>query len=211
MFTGIIESLGKFKQLYRFHEQWRLEVEDSFFKDIETSESISVNGVCLTVVGVKEKSLIFDVLNETYGKTNFSLFKPGNSLNLERSLKMGSKLGGHFVTGHVDGIGKILELTKKGQEQIFSIEAPADLTTYLVTKGSIAVEGVSLTFGKTSKNIFEVYLIPYTLSHTNLGMKSLGDRVNLEVDILARYALSCNSEKKSNISVEFLREHGFLT
>src|SRR5574341_1862111 len=157
MFTGIIESLGKFRQLYRFHDQWRLEVEDCPFEGIKVSESVSVNGICLTVVEIIDTVLIFDVLNETYAKTNLASLKSGSLLNLERSLKAGDRFGGHFVTGHVDGIGQILKLEKKGQEQIFLIEAPMELVPYLVSKGSISVEGVSLTLGKTSKNIFEVY------------------------------------------------------
>jgi riboflavin synthase len=209
MFTGIIESLGKFRRLFRHYDQWRLEIDATHFKNIEISQSISVNGVCLTVISAKEKSLVFDILNETYEKTNFSLLKPNDFLNLERSLKVGSELGGHFVTGHVDGTGKILEIVNKGEERIFSIEAPGDLVPYLACKGSIAVEGVSLTLGKISNNIFEVYLVPYTLSHTNLGTKNEGDWINIEIDILARYALSSRLEKKSKISLEFLREHGF--
>ena len=210
MFTGIIESIGIFRKLDRFKAQWSLEIEmESPFQSLIVSESICVNGVCLTVKEIRDNVLIFDLLNETYAKTNLSLFKPGSFLNLERSLKVGDRIGGHFITGHVDGTGEILNIEKKGEEHVFSIQAPRDLTVYLVYKGSIAIEGVSLTFGKIDQSLFEVYLIPYTLAHTNLGMKKAADRVNLEVDILARYVLSSNSEGKSKITEKFLEEHGF--
>jgi riboflavin synthase len=124
-------------------------------------------------------------------------------------LKVGDRIGGHFITGHVDGTGEILSIEKKGEEQVFSIQVPRDLTVYLAYKGSIAIEGVSLTLGKFNRNLFEVYIIPYTLAHTNLGMKKTADQVNLEVDILARYVLSSNSEGKSKITEKFLKEQGF--
>ena len=210
MFTGIIETIGKFHSFKKTQKQWLLLMEAPKKRfSVKTSDSVSVNGICLTVASQSRKVICSDILNETYDKTNLKFLKPGDSINLERSLKIGDRLGGHFVTGHIDGMGKILEIVKTGKEKKLLIQSPENLTKYLATKGSISVDGVSLTLGPLYKNSFEVFLIPYTLEHTNLGIRKEGDSVNLEVDILARYARGEKFKKSSGITLSFLKKHGF--
>jgi len=210
MFTGIIESTGKFIGFEKIKNQWRLflSLPKSKFS-VRESESISVNGICLTVASLGRKAVRFDVLNETYHKTNLKFLKPGDTVNLERPLKMGERFGGHFVTGHIDGIGKILKISKTGKEKKLTVQSPENFISYLATKGSIAIDGISLTLGPINEDSFEVFLIPYTLEHTNLGARKPGDWVNLEIDILARYANERKTRKSSGITFNFLRKHGF--
>ncbi|MBI1869729.1 MAG: riboflavin synthase [Chlamydiae bacterium] len=197
MFSGIIEKMGKFIQIDSSREKRRLEIglEDNW-KDLKISESVCVNGICLTAIEIKDSKISFDVLDETYQKTNLKFLQSGDFLNLERALRVGDRLGGHFVTGHIDGVGRIIDIIERSSEETFLMKFPEDLSPYIVPKGSIAVDGVSLTMGKVDKNVFEVHLIPYTLTHTNLGEKCKDNIVNLEVDILARYVLGVRKKTK---------------
>lgn len=189
MFTGIIEKMGKCAGVKTVGHQKRLEIRlNHSWSDLKSSESIAVNGVCLTVTFCENAILRFDLLNETWRTTAFQRLQVGDKVNLERALRIGDRLGGHFVTGHVDGVGIVKDIQKRAKERTFLIEPQKELMPCIVKKGSMAVDGVSLTVGKTTKRAFEVYLIPWTLSHTNLGSKKVGDFVNLEVDILSRYA-----------------------
>lgn len=212
MFTGLIEHRGKLSKLVRKENQWCLEINlPDTLNDPKISESISVNGVCLTVSKIQKNIISFDLLEETYQRTTIRYLKTGDNLNLERALKMGDRLGGHFVTGHVDGVGVIKSIVERECEKIYKIEVPNELIPYLAVKGSIAVDGVSLTLGEIKGNQFEVYLIPFTLENTNLGGKKTGDRVNLEIDVIARYVKRMmEGDRKSQITEEFLREHGYL-
>lgn len=212
MFSGIIEGRAKLIDFKKTEKGFSLQIEaETEMQDLHISDSLCVNGICLTIVKKKGKIIVFDVLHETYQRTGLKNLQTGDSLNLERALKLGDRLGGHFVTGHIDGVGQIKKIIDIGQDRTLIIQFPSDLATFVAQKGSIAVEGVSLTLGVIKANTFEVYLIPYTLNQTNLGCKKLGDGVNLEVDILARYAVGSKTEKEpSKITQDFLKEHGFF-
>lgn len=208
MFSGIVEATGRVIKLAVHQKQYRLEIECPL--EMKTSDSLCVNGICLTVTDRTKSKITFDILEETFLKTTLKKAKPGDILNLESALKAGDPIGGHFVTGHVDGIGKIKEIRKKNRQKTFVIEYPKDLSSFVACKGSISIDGVSLTVGETPRNCFEVHLIPFTLEHTNLGLRKIKDWVNLEVDILARYTVCALSKKESKITKSFLKEHGFL-
>lgn len=190
MFTGIIEELGKVSGLARKAKVLRLSVSAKKISDgTKIGDSISVNGACLTVIDIKSNTLSFDVMSETLNKTNLSKLRLGQMVNLERSLKMGDRLSGHIVLGHIDGMGRIVNKSARGKKEArLEIAAPVSLKQYLAQKGSIAVDGISLTIAEVRANRFNVYLIPHTLENTNLGRKNAGDLVNLEIDVLARYA-----------------------
>ncbi|MCX5641734.1 MAG: riboflavin synthase [Candidatus Omnitrophica bacterium] len=184
MFTGIVEEIGKVKAVAG--KKGILTLETSF-SDLRDGESVAVNGVCLTVNRTEKKLASFDLSPETLGKTGLGKLKIGQPVNLERALRLGDRIGGHLVTGHIDGKGKILAIKKTGSGKEITILFPPEIKKYLAVKGSVAIEGVSLTVSGLSGNRISVALIPYTLTKTNLGEKRAGDTVNLEVDIIARY------------------------
>jgi riboflavin synthase len=188
MFTGLVEEKGRVVRFAPDTEGWVLEVEAKrVLEGIAIGDSIAVNGCCLTAVRTDAGRLQFDVLEETRRLTNFSAVKAGHSVNLERSLRFDGKVGGHFVTGHIDGQGRIVMREPRGKDTYLRIEAPAGLARYLVYKGSIAVDGISLTVAEVERDLFAVWLIPHTLAETNLGERRAGDAVNLEFDLLAKY------------------------
>ncbi|MBL7071236.1 MAG: riboflavin synthase [Candidatus Omnitrophica bacterium] len=211
MFSGIVEEKAKVSGILRSADGFKLTVDSEIASsDARIGESISVNGVCLTVVNIDGKKISFDVCEETLRVTGLSS-TAGKRVNLERSLKVGERISGHFVTGHIDCAGVIRSIEKRPNECVFEIEFPAEKSAYVADKGSIALDGVSLTIGKITDNRFKVYLIPLTLKETNLGSKKAGDPVNIEFDILGKYALKNlpAETKKSKVSMSFLREHGF--
>ena len=182
MFTGIIEKTGVVSSL----EGKKLTLQARFHK-ISLGESVAVNGCCLTVVSKKEGRLVFDLSEETLQKTNLGQLKKGSKVNLERSLRAGDRLGGHFVLGHVDAVGKIISLKRLKSSLIMIVSFPQDLRPYMVEKGSVAVDGISLTLYNLEKTSFKVSIIPHTETYTSLHQKKVGDFVNLETDILAKY------------------------
>ena len=186
MFTGIIEAIGRVTGV-SFPE---LELEVTpLWKDVQIGESIAVDGICLTVVKRQKNRLTFDVIEETEKRTALGELNIGGQVNLERSLKPNSRLGGHFVTGHIDGVGKIYRRAKQKSQETIEIETPAGLVVFMSPKGSIAVDGISLTLGPVGSKSFTVYLIPHTLQNTVLGKKQVGQKVNIETDILAKYVV----------------------
>lgn len=188
MFTGLVESMGKCASLQAEGEGRRLVIEATIFgNDITLGESIAINGVCLTVVEKTLGRADFQLAPETLRKSNLGNLTIGSLVNLERAMRLGDRLGGHWVQGHVDGMGSLLKREKDGDWEKFIFQMPATLSRYLVAKGSITINGVSLTVGDVSSDTFSVALIPHTLSITNLGVLRNGDTVNLEVDILAKY------------------------
>lgn len=191
MFTGLIEEQGRVEILEKKRNLFVLKISASkILKGTKKGDSIVVNGVCLTVVEVKKpRSLSFEMMKETIEKTTLQYVKPGSVVNLERALRAGSRLGGHFVTGHADGMGRIEKIVKQKNYVEFQISFDKSLKQFLVPKGSVAVDGVSLTVGKVKPAFFSIYLIPYTLKITNLGLRKEGDRVNIETDLLAKYIL----------------------
>lgn len=212
MFTGIIKQTGRFLRLAGPAHHTTLEIErPEGCGEPAIGESIAVNGICLTLTHATGPVWTFDVLAETLKCTTLTRISSREIVNLEQSLTLQDRLGGHFVTGHVDGIGKIVEIQSRGAERTFTIENPPESRPFTAPKGSIAVDGVSLTVGAVSGAQFKVHLIPSTLSLTNLGTKIAGDFVNVEADILARYAARISKAVgHSQITEAFLKEHGFL-
>ena len=188
MFTGLVATQGKVQSLQSEGAGLRLQVESSLFDDtVELGESIAVNGVCLTVVQQDGQRVCFQLAPETLKRTNLGTLQPGSPVNLERSLRLGARMGGHWVQGHVDGIATLMPRQLEGDWEVFHFQLPPGLSRYLVEKGSITVNGVSLTVVSVQTESFTVALIPHTLLITNLGSLQPGDKVNLEVDILAKY------------------------
>ena len=188
MFTGIIEKLGRVerKTYQRGMLQLTVGMKDPFDK-VEIGESISVNGVCLTIIKIDKNHLTFEVMQETLDKSNLKYIKIKDTVNLERALKADSRLSGHFVSGHIDEVGIIRKKEFRGGSYIFQISIPKELTSYIVSKGSIAVDGISLTVSEVRGNVFSVHIIPHTYKNTSLGIRSNSDKVNIEVDQLAKY------------------------
>ncbi len=215
MFTGIVEATGLIRALRHTKAGAAMTVSaPGIAGDLKVGDSIAVNGVCLTTVRCAQDSFDCDLSPETLARTSFGRAREGAPVNLERPLAVGSRLGGHFVQGHVDGIGTIAAMTPAGDGAVMSIEFPLPLERYLVSKGSIAVDGVSLTVASITGNSFGVAVIPYTLQQTNLGRLRPGDLVNLEVDILAKYferffQLGLGQERSDKWNVEYLKEQGF--
>lgn len=186
MFTGIIEQLGRVRGMGRKARGYGLEIEGCSFGDIKIGESIAVNGVCLTLTETKGDILCFDIMPETLSVTNLSSLRLNDKVNLERALRIGDRLSGHFVTGHIDCIGVIRRKTDTGDNFSFEIAVPAKLMNNIVHRGSIAVEGISLTIADRKSDTFSVCIIPHTLKNTTLNLKHPSDKVNIEFDILAK-------------------------
>ena len=190
MFTGIIEEQGIVQRIEKKKNLLQLTIHaHKVLKGTKIGDSVAVDGVCLTVTAKDHQSLSFDIMKETIIATTLKHIRPAQKVNLERALTMSRHLSGHFVTGHVDGIGIIQKKITKTNYVEYKIAVPASLRRYIVKKGSISVDGISLTVGEVGRNTFSVYLIPYTFKITSLGMKKELDSVNIETDILAKYVL----------------------
>ena len=190
MFTGIVEELGVVSKIQKKKNLFVLAVKaHKASKGTSIGESISVDGVCLTVTNCSTSTLIFDIMRETINRTTLKYLRPTQRINLERSLKTNDRLSGHFVLGHVDCVGTIRKRIVKTNYVEFKIKIAKGLMRYIVPKGSICVDGISLTVGKVWNDIFSVYIIPHTLKITTLGRKETSDKVNIETDILAKYIL----------------------
>lgn len=187
MFTGLVQELGTVEELENVADGVRLTVAASLTEDLAEGGSVAVNGVCLTATAVHDHRFQAEVMNETRARTSLSEVAPGTGVNLELPLRAGDPLGGHIVQGHVDGVGRIAGIEVDGFARRVRIEADPDLLRYVVVKGSITVDGVSLTVAEIDDRSFTVSLIPETLERTNLGAAEAGARVNLEVDIVAKY------------------------
>lgn len=188
MFTGIVEELGQIVAIETAPDSARLTVRGPVVtSDAKHGDSIAVNGVCLTVISLDDGAFTADVMAETLNRSSLGALEPGSVVNLERPLTLGSRLGGHLVQGHVDGVGRIISREPSEAWEIVSVSLPADLAKYVVEKGSITVDGISLTVVAVTASSFSVSLIPATLELTTLGRKVVGDPVNLEVDVVAKY------------------------
>jgi len=208
MFTGIIEELGKVRQITNN----KIIVECCVVLDkTKLGDSIAINGVCLTVTELTDKTFTADVSAETFKVTNFSSVKTGDYVNLERALKLEERLGGHIVSGHIDGIGKIITLISENNFYNLEVELNETLAKHTVKKGSISINGISLTIAEIDKNIIKIAVIPHTYQNTNLKHLQHGDFVNIETDILAKYVekFLSTSDNRSNIDLKFLQENGF--
>jgi riboflavin synthase len=188
MFTGLVEETGTLVELAVEEHSGRLTVTaPTVHRDAKSGDSIAVNGCCLTVVAQEGDRLTFDVVPETLRRTNLGELKPGEAVNLERPLAVGARLGGHFVQGHIDGVGTVLAETPEENAVVVEIGVPEPLRRYIVEKGSIAVDGVSLTVAEARPESFTVWTIPHTRAITTLGQRGVGSRVNLECDLLGKY------------------------
>lgn len=211
MFTGIIEEIGIISSLIRGSSSGKLAISVSrAYKDVKIGESIAVNGVCLTVSKVRRQFLEFDVSSETLKKSTLGSLKVGDDVNLERALQLTSRLGGHLVTGHVDGVGEIRNLQDLGDYTEMQLSIPSELLRYLVPKGSIAIDGVSLTVVDIRNNLVFLTLVPLTDDLTTLGDKTIGDQVNVEVDIFSKYMEKHVKGDFRGISEETLAKTGFF-
>jgi len=210
MFTGIIEEMGNVRRMSKKGEDALLEIDTSMsLDDVAIGDSISVSGACLTVTVKTGDSFTVDVSAETLSKTTLRMLKRGDRVNLEKSLKVNGFLGGHIVLGHVDCVGKICEKVVKSNSIIFGVEIDSAFSKYMVEKGSITVDGISLTVNRCEKNRFYVNIVPHTARVTTLGFKNVANPVNIETDILGKYVEKLLRRDKG-IDMAFLAEHGFV-
>lgn len=220
MFTGLIEELGRVKSLAKGAKSVRITIEaHTVLDDVNLGDSIAVNGTCLTAVAFGTDWFTADVMPETVERTVLAKLNIGDLVNLERTLKVGDRVGGHIVSGHVDGVGTILSKTPNDNAIVVKIAAGPEVMRYIVSKGSIAIDGISLTVADVETDCFTVSLIPHSAKETTLGIKDSGDSVNLEGDILGKYVekmlgLSAenqvNRKKSSGISTDLLLQNGFM-
>jgi riboflavin synthase len=190
MFTGIVEEIGKIRSQKRTGSGMEIEIEAlKVFEDLKIGDSILIDGACQTITFLKKESKYFSVFasEETIKRTTFDGFKAGRHVNLERAVNINTRIGGHIVSGHVDDVGRIRARRSRGQSEIFVIEIPDNLSRYLVDKGSIAIDGVSLTIVEPKGNMLNIHLIPHSLNETTFGKRLVNDRVNIEIDIYAKY------------------------
>jgi riboflavin synthase len=207
MFTGIVEEIGKVKGV----SPGRLNIEASkVIEGTKPGDSISISGACLTVASISNNDFCVEVMPETIRRTNLGRLQFGDAVNLERAVPADGRFGGHFVQGHVDDVGKVLSVKPEEGAFIARISAPSYLMPYVVTKGFIAVDGVSLTVFDYDDFSFSVSLVGYTREHTTLGIIKPGDIVNLEVDIIAKYVDRLKQRDNRGVTLDFLEEHGFL-
>lgn len=212
MFTGIIQAVGRIARLEPRGGDVRLTVDASGLDmaDVALGDSIAVSGVCLTVIDFDAAGFAADVSNETLSHTTLGKHKAGDPVNLEKALRLADRLGGHLVSGHVDGTGKVVSVLPDGRSQRWTFEVPADLARYIAHKGSVCIDGTSLTVNEVTGNRFGVNLIPHTVAHTAFSARRPGDAVNIEVDVVARYVERLLSSGDSpRLDEAFLKQHGF--
>ena len=214
MFTGLIETTGIFLAAARSGKAGKLQIETRQpLSNPVLGESIAVNGACLTLEKAQGTRLEFHVLEETFRKTNLGLLQCGEAVNLERAMALGDRFGGHLVSGHVDGIGKILALGKKGDDRALTVSCPPEIRQFLVMKGSIAVNGISLTLAELQEDRFSIHIIPTTWQETNLAACAPGCMVNLECDLIGKYVLSMlqrlDLHSDHKINMDTLKNAGF--
>jgi len=214
MFTGLTEELGIVKSINRLSYGASIFVEcNKVLDDLNIGDSISVDGVCQTVGKLENNGFLVDVSQETIDVSTFKYFQTGKKVNLERAMKANGRFGGHIVSGHVDGTGKFIEKISQGAFDLYYFSVPDEITRYMVYKGSICVDGISLTIASLEDNVFSVAVIPQTTSNTNLLSLKSGDYINLESDIFAKYIekfISKTDNTTDKITVSFLEEHGFM-
>lgn len=215
MFTGLIEEIGEIKSIAKGTKSARITIKaTNILEGTKVGDSISTNGVCLTVTELNKSSFSVDIMAETMRCSNLGKLKTGSPVNLERALRVGDRLGGHIVSGHIDGIGTIVDLSKEENATWVSVETTVDILKYIVHKGSITIDGISLTVAYVDENIFKVSIIPHTKDETTLVIKKIGDEVNLESDMMAKYVEKLlkydeTPKEKKSISMDFLSKNGF--
>ena len=214
MFTGIIEEVGKVEKSSPIAGGFEIRIKaENVLEDIHINDSICIDGVCLTVTKADQSSFWVDAVGATLEKSTFNKIQTGTLVNLERSVRLNDRLGGHLVQGHVNGIGTISEIQKLGENYLLKIIVPENLKRYLIKEGSIAVNGISLTIADLEKNLISISIIPHTWQNTNLIYKKVNDKVNIEIDVLAKYVEKLltknNGTSEKNITENRLKEIGY--
>lgn len=213
MFTGIIEEVGRVTGIQHSGSKSFIRIgAQKVLGDVRLGDSIAVNGVCLTVTDFDAESFQADVMNETLSRSSLGSLRIGSLVNLERAMAAGGRFGGHIVSGHIDGCGRITDIKNDGIAVWYTVSADRGIMRYIVEKGSVAVDGISLTVAVVTENSFSVSVIPHTAAQTVLGMKKCGDTVNLENDIIAKYVekLVGESSRNGGVSMELLAKNGFI-
>ena len=214
MFTGIIEATGKISGIEsrQGDSRFKISCPNLDMSDVNLGDSIAVNGVCLTVIQFNDASFVADVSSETIGKSGFQHYQTGDTVNLEKALLANSRLGGHLVSGHVDGIGEITSRFQDARSWRFQVKVPSDITHYIAQKGSITIDGISLTVNSISGTEFGVNIVPHTIASTSMGQFKVGTKVNLEVDLIARYLERLiNKDQTESVTESMLRDSGFIS
>ncbi len=216
MFTGLVEEMGKIERISTQGEGKRMRISaEKVLEETKIGDSIAVNGACLTVTQIDEGGFAVDLSPETLRRSNLGDLSPGDMVNLERPMRLSDRLGGHLVLGHVDEVGTIRSIAREGESVVMAVQVSPEGMRYIVEKGSVCIDGVSLTIAAIRDNTsFEVALIPHTLKVTTLGLKGPGGRVNVEYDIIGKYVEKLltlkEDQDKRGVTIEFLREHGFI-
>lgn len=216
MFTGIIEEIGTIQSMKQQKTSMELTISTQhLLSDVKLGDSIAVNGICLTVTSYTDTTFCVDIMNETLKRTSLSLLSCGSPVNLERAMNIQSRFGGHIVSGHIDGTGTIFRIKTDGIATLYTIKVPLHITRYIVEKGSITIDGISLTVVSVTEQSFSISVLPHTKEHTILHTKRRGDLVNLEVDLIGKYIEKLilpyqdTHKVSSNITKEFLLKYGF--
>lgn len=216
MFTGLIEEIGIISKIERGNRSAQISIKaGKVIEDLKIGDSISTNGACLTVISFNKQGFIVDVMNETMKMTTFSNSKISQQVNLERALRLSDRLGGHMVSGHIDGIATIKSIKKVDIATVLTLEPPIELMQFIINKGSVSLDGISLTVSEISEFNFKVSIIPHTASNTTLLTKKTGDKINLETDMIAKYLQKLmgnnipNENKTQSISINSLINNGF--
>ncbi|HBQ45097.1 MAG TPA: riboflavin synthase [Thiomicrospira sp.] len=217
MFTGIIESVGKIVNIEQVEGDARYTIDTNQLdmSDVKLGDSIACNGVCLTAIELGANFYVADVSSESLKVTTLGALTVGSSVNLEKALRLQDRLGGHLVSGHVDGVGEVVSILQEARSSRYQIKAPANLAKYIAEKGSICINGISLTVNGVESNVFDVNIVPHTKQKTTIVNLTIGSQVNLEVDLLARYLermmnVEQNSTPKSNVTEAMLAKNGFI-
>lgn len=210
MFTGIIEEEGHIEHITEGAKSCRLKIRaDKIFDDLKIGDSVAVNGVCLTACEIRKPYFTADVMAETMRKTAIGALVKGSKVNLERAMQLGGRFGGHIVSGHIDGTGTVIDMVREDNAVLVTISASPDIMEYIVMKGSVALDGISLTVANVKNDRFMVSVIPHTASQTTILGKRAGDRINIECDVIGKYVKQFTDKKQSGITMDFLRENGF--
>jgi riboflavin synthase len=212
MFTGIIEEIGKIEEISKRGRNLTLKIKASrILNDLKVGDSININGACQTVIAADAESFTVEAVEETLKKTNLGQLKKNDLVNLERALRFSDRLGGHLITGHVDCVGKIKSIVKRDGSFLYEFELSEKYLAHLIEKGSVAVDGISLTVVEVKENSLTVSIIPFTLENTTLGTKKVGDSVNIETDLIGKYVerILASKREKSEITEEWLKEKGW--
>ena len=217
MFTGIVEEIGTIREIKQGKEAMTLTIQAAkTMEDIHLGDSYSINGVCLTVTSYTKDQFTVDVMPETFHNTALSKLKVGSSINIERAMAANGRFGGHFVSGHVDGVGTLVGRSERSNAIYLRIQVPEHIEPYLVHRGSVALDGTSLTIFSIESNVITVSLIPHTAHETILGRKKVGDLINVEADMLAKYIANIlnnrsQSHENRGLTLSFLNQNGFLS